>query len=310
MATDPDELARTARLLNEVFGHEDPLTVASLRWYYDENPVAAAAVGRVEEDDRRLGNYALVPQVYADPAGEERVLGVGVDLAVDPDARGSGAFRRTVEDAYARGTAAGFDGILGVANANSAPRMVATLGWRALDPLPVTLLPPAGRPTGFVTSEATDAYLDGPGYDRATAGGFVLADAPGFAPRWTPDALRWRLRRPGHRYWLHHDDDLVVVSTATRMSGVPFGVVLLVLARRPLEAPVPSGRVAALVARTHRTPMVVHWGRNPWMRVRGVRLPQERMPSPLSLVLHPFSDDFDPSSFELSTLEFLDFDAY
>ena len=80
--------------------------------------------------------------------------------------------------------------------------------------------------------------------------------------------------------------------------------------RRSLPAPVPSGRVAALVARVHRTPMVVHWGRNPWLRVRGVRLPQSRMPPPLSLVLHPFHDGFDPSSFELSTFEFLDFDAY
>ena len=71
-----------------------------------------------------------------------------------------------------------------------------------------------------------------------------------------------------------------------------------------------SGRVAALLARVHRTPMVVHWGRNPWLRVRGVRLPQSRMPSPLSLVLHPFHDGFDASSFELSTFEFLDFDAY
>ncbi len=285
MTTDPQELARAARLLNDVFGHDDPLTVESLQWYYDANPVAPAAVGRVEEGGRRLGNYALVPQVYVDPGGQERVLGVGVDLAVDPDARGSGAFRRTVEDAYERGTASGFDGILGVANANSAPRMVATLGWRALDPLPVTLLAPLGRAPGFVTHEATPAFLDGPGYAWLTEGGFVTGDAPGFAPRWTPESLRWRLARPGHRYWLHADDDLIVVSTATRMSGLPFAVVLLVQARRPLPVPVPSGRVAALVARVHRTPMVVHWGRNPWLRVRG--RPPPAVPDAVAAVARP-----------------------
>ena len=113
--TEEAELQRTATLLNHVFEHADPLTVDSLRWYYDENPAGSAAVGRVEEDGKRLGNYALIPNRFRSTSGEERVLGLGVDLAVDPDARGSGAFRRTVEDSYARGTAQGFDGILGVA---------------------------------------------------------------------------------------------------------------------------------------------------------------------------------------------------
>ena len=130
--TDDLELQRTAALLNHVFEHPDPLTTESLRWYYDENPAGSAAVGRVEEDGKRLGNYALIPNRFRSTSGEERVLGLGVDLAVDPDARGSGAFRRAVEDSYDRGVAQGFDGILGVANANSAPRMVATLGWRSL----------------------------------------------------------------------------------------------------------------------------------------------------------------------------------
>jgi len=310
MSTPVSELERTARLLNDVFHHDPPLTVDALRWYYDENPVAAAAVGRVVEGERRLGNYALVPNDYVDLSGTRRRLGVGVDLAVDPDARGSGAFRRTVEDAYARGTAAGFDGILGVANANSAPRMVATLGWRALDPLPVTLLPPVGRPGPVRSVTATPALLSSPAFDRLTEGGFVAPRQPGFAPEWTPELLRWRLARPGATYVLHAAEGYVAVSTRTRISGVPFGVLLKVLARPGLAAPVPSGRVAAVVARHHRTPFVVHWGRSPWLRVRGVRLPASRMPSPLSLVLHPFHDGFDAESFELSAMEFLDFDAY
>lgn len=310
MSTDRDELERTARLLNDVFHHDPPITADALRWYYDENPVASAAVGRVEEGGRRLGNYALVPNDYVEPGGTRRRLGVGVDLAVDPAARGSGAFRRTVEDAYERGTAGGFDGILGVANANSAPRMVATLGWRALDPLPVTLLAPVGRSGAVESVAATPELLASPAFDRLTEGGFLAPDHAGYAPVWSPGYLRWRLAKPGSAYVLHRTDDLLVVSTRTHMSRVPFGVVLKVLARPGLGGPVPSGRVAALVARHHRTPFVVHWGRNPWMRVRGVRLPQSRMPSPLSLVLHSFHDGFVPASFELSAMEFLDFDAY
>ena len=69
-------------------------------------------------------------------------------------------------------------------------------------------------------------------------------------------------------------------------------------------------RVAATVARTHRTPFVIHWGRTPWVRYRGLPLPQSRMPSPLSLVLHRHHDGFVEQHFELSAFEFLDFDAY
>ena len=305
--TDDAELQRTATLLNHVFEHADPLTVASLRWYYDENPAGEAAVGRVEEDGKRLGNYALIPNRFRSIAGEERVLGVGVDLAVDPDARGSGAFRRTVEDSYARGTAMGFDGILGVANANSAPRMVATLGWRSLAPLPVTMIPAVGSTKGFRSTEITTETIDV--VDSLVDDEFPRSSTSGFAPIWTTELLRWRLQRPGHTYSVHVSDDLVVVSTRTHVAKLPFGVILGVLSRRDFPR-VPVGRVAAVVGRHHKAPFVIHWGRSPALRMRGVPLPQKLMPSPLSLVLHPFVSDFNRDTFELGEFGFLDFDAY
>ena len=305
--TEDAELRRTADLLNHVFEHADPLTVESLRWYYHENPAGAAAVGRVEDAGRRIGNYALVPNRFRSISGEERVLGVGVDLAVDPDARGSGAFRRTVEDSYQRGSAQGFDGILGVANANSAPRMVATLGWRALPSFPVTMIPAIGSTRGF-TSLTVDEQSIGI-VESLVFEEFLRSSSYGFAPVWTPDLLRWRLRRPGHSYSLHISEDFVVVSTRTHVSKVPFGVILAVLARRHAD-PIPVGQAAAVVGRHHRAPLVIHWGKTPALRMRGIPLPQRFMPSPLSLVLHAFASDFSASEFTLGEFGFLDFDAY
>lgn len=305
--TDDLELQRTAALLNHVFEHPDPLTAESLRWYYDENPAGSAAVGRVEENGKRLGNYALIPNRFRSTSGEERVLGLGVDLAVDPDARGSGAFRRTVEDSYERGVAQGFDGILGVANANSAPRMVATLGWRSLASLPVTMIPAVGRTSGFQSMTITEATVNV--VNGLVDGEFVRGSGTGFAPVWTPALLHWRLCRPGHSYSIHISDDLVVVSTRTHVSKIPFGIILGVLQRRP-SSPVSGGRVAAVVGHHHKAPFVIHWGRSPALRIRGLPLPQKLMPSPLSLVLHSFVPDFNRETFEIGEFGFLDFDAY
>lgn len=305
-----DDLARTADLLNEVFAHPHPLSVESLRWYYRDNPRGPAAVGNVEEGGRRLGNYALIPQRFVSTAGDERILGVGVDLAVSPDARGGGVFRRTVEDSYARAISLGHDGILGVANANSAPRMVETLGWRALDPLPVTLCPPSATAAGFEVLEADDRFADSELFGRISRDGFARGWRTGYGPDWTPELLRWRLGRPGFRYWVHHREGLTVISTRTRVAGVRFGVVLKTLAAPGVTASVSGARVAASLAVVHRTPLVIHWGCTPSVRYRGVPLPQSRMPSPLALVLHRHHDRFDEAAFELGAFEFLDFDAY
>jgi GNAT superfamily N-acetyltransferase len=321
--TDPSEHERTAAMLNHVFTFEPPLTAADVAWYYDANPRGAASVGRVEEDGVRLGNYALVPLRLERRDGSGVTLGVGVDLAVHPDARGKGTFRTTVEDSYVRGTADGLDGILGVANANSAPRMVATLGWRALPDLPVRLLAPvSSRPTRprsgthrtrITVTPVTAALLASEHLANAAPGGFRAPEGTGYSPAWRAEDLRWRLAKPRARYWLHESDDLLAVSTVTHLRGLRFAVLLKVLVRpdrRAAPVPVPGGPLVRSLVRTHRTPFAIHFGRNPQVALAGVPLPRRLLPSPLALVLHPFTDRFDPTTFRLDTFEFLDFDAY
>jgi GNAT superfamily N-acetyltransferase len=303
------EHERTAAMLNHVFTFDPPLLPDDLRWYYDDNPAGTAAVGRVEEGGRRLGNYALVPLPLARGDGSSITLGVGVDLAVDPDARGKGTFRSTVEDSYARGTAAGLDGILGVANANSAPRMVSTLGWRALPDLPARMLLPGLGRHRYRTRRVDAAYLASADFDAATAGGFAPQGGPaGFAPVWTPEQLRWRLAKRRARYWVHASPELLAVSTVTKVKGIPFAVLLKTLPRS--TRPVDGGALVRHLQRVHLTPFVIHWGRAPQLRLRGVTLPRRFLPSPLALVLHAFTDHFDRESFSLEAFEFLDFDAY
>jgi hypothetical protein len=108
---------------------------------------------------------------------------------------------------------------------------------------------------------------------------------------------------------VHDTDDLLAVSTVTRVKGVPFAVLCKTLPRRP-GVTVDGGALVRHLQRTHRTPFVIHWGRAPHVRLRGITLPRRFLPSPLALVLHAFTGDFDRESFALEAFEFLDFDAY
>jgi hypothetical protein len=308
-----EDLNPTVTLLNEVFGFDPPIGVDHLEWYYRGNPEGPAAVGRVDADGRQVGNYALIPLKFRSADGREIRLGLGVDLCVHPDARGSGTYRRTVEDSYRAGIAGGLDGILGVANAQSVPRMVETMGWSALESLPVRLLIP--RPGGERLSPVP--------VDPALLGGGLLdellpeptgAPSSGHTTIWSAELLRWRLARPGATYVLHVGRDVVLVSCTTMAGPVRVAILLKAIPRRPLRGPLPSGPLAAALARHHRTPFVLHWGANPGIRFSGLRVPRRLQPSPLGLVLHrlstgdgsPIGDD----GITLTSFEFLDFDAY
>ena len=306
------DLRPTADLLNRVFGFDPPIDDDHLAWYYRDNPEGTASVGRVDDGDRQLGNYSLVPLRFHARTGPDVRLGLGVDLATHPDARGTGAFRRTVEDSYRVGSADGLDGILGVANAQSAPRMTKTMGWRLLPDLRARFLVPAGR-TGPTTSHPVDAgFLGGPVPDEVLPEP-ILPPGHGYGTRWTADLLRWRLARPGARYILHVRDDVALVSTVARQGPLRVGVLLKVLPRSA-DARATVGSVAATLARHHRTPFILHWGVSPHLVGTGVVLPRRLMPSPLSLVLHVFDDAgvprLDEGALAVTSFEFLDFDAY
>jgi len=306
------DLRPTVDLLNLVFAFDPPVDVDHLAWYYRANPEGVASVGRVDDDDRQVGNYSLVPVRLHARSGPDVRLGLGVDLATHPDARGTGTFRRTVEDSYRVGTADGLDGILGVANAQSAPRMADTMGWRLLPALRARFLVPTGRP-GSTTSHPVDArLLEGPLPDEVLPAPTPVPES-GHGTRWTADLLRWRLARPRAHYVLHVREDVAFVSTTTRQGPLRVAVLLKVLPRSP-EALVDAGSVAATLARHHRTPFVLHWGASPHLIGGGLVLARRLMPSPLSLVVHSFHDDgaprVDEGSLSVTSFEFLDFDAY
>jgi hypothetical protein len=260
-----------------------------------------------------VGNYALIPLRFQAADGRTIRLGLGVDLCVHPDARGGGTYRRTVEASYLEGALGGLDGILGVGNAQSVPRMVETMGWSALESLPVRLL----------TSRPGAERLSPVPVDSALLGGGLLdellpeptgAPSSGHATIWSADLLRWRLARPGATYVLHVGRDVVLVSCTAMVGPVRVAILLKAILRRPLQGPLPSGPLAAALARHHRTPFVLHWGANPGVRFSGIRVPKRLQPSQLGIVLHRLSPGggsrIGDDGISLTSFEFLDLDAY
>ena len=308
-----EDLRATADLLNTVFAHDPPMGVSHLAWYYHQNPTGRAAIGQAHDEGRLVGNYALVPLRFRSATGPAIVLGLGVDLSVHPAARGSGAYRRTVEDSYRVGTEAGLDGILGVANAESAPRMVETMGWRMLPLFASRLLVATPGRHGFAAHLVNRSLLDSNTIQQMLPQE-VPVSVNGHGATWDSDHLRWRLGRPGAKYVVHERDDVLLVSTTTTVRRLRVAVLLKVLPRRVQTDPIPSGPLAAALATHHCTPLVLHWGANPSVRFRRISIPHRLQPSPLVLVVHPFADNgvprFDPGALSITGFEFLDFDAY
>ena len=218
-----------------------------------------------------------------------------------------------MEASYREGMANGLDGILGVANAQSSPRMVETMGWHLLPPLPLRILLPRS-PGEQVEHLRVDSDLLDSGRLLDLLPKRSAVSSVGFTATWSARLLTWRLARPRGDYVLHVFKDLLVVSTRTSFAGLPVAMVLKPLRRDPASKPVTSGQIAGAVAAYHRTPLALHWGVSPDVTYRGPIVPRRFQPRPLDLVLHSFTVNgdrrFDPGIFTITGFEFLDFDAY
>ncbi len=301
------DLLKVAELLREVFPHPERFTLERIQWSYRDHPLGRTPVGRkFDEAGRQVGNYALVP-IRLTNGSHSLMLGLGVDLAVSPSARGSGTFRETVYHSYDEAKRLNFDGILGIANAQSAPRMVKAMGWRHLPSMKTKLLFPFSFGHGRSFHDAHRALDDALVSEAVSRIG--VDTAFGWHQEWNRELLAWRLDMPGGSYSLHVLSDCIAISTTDRIAGIPVAVLLKIVPFRGVTR-VNGRRVAARLVRSHHTPLVVYWGRHSRSRTPGVTLPKRLQPSPLEVVLHLFDEAKADLELHLDDFELLDLDAY
>lgn len=307
-----EDLREVRRFLHDVFGVERFRNEAYLPWFYRQNPD-----GRAVEIVRRdaSGVVAHVAGIHQEYHSETQRFGAVFpqNLAVSERARGRGLMMKVNEACFAEWAKEHGDGlVVGMPNAASTPGYTRLLGCRLLGPLPAVVCPPVWPVLERVQShDATAAFRASPAFD-AIADGLDYSPTRRLSQRYSKELLRWRLGAPDTRYAVHAGRHAVVVSTVSRVRGVPLAVIVKTFRRASAgPARVSANGVVAAACRHHRAPAAVYAGFSATCRVQGVRLPERFKPAPLNLVVRSARRGFvDPKTLEFDSFEFFNFDAF
>ncbi len=255
-------------------GAADKFSPDYLRWLYADNPDGHAVGYDAWDGEILAAHYVCVPARVLVEGREVRML-LSLNTATHPDYQGQGLFTKLAGMTYDAAAGAGFDGVYGVANANSTPGFVRKLGFQLVRPL--------------------DARV-GLGRIRPVASGAPLS----FQRCWSAASLAWRCASPGH-----------AVRARRTGGGLQLDAAALGLARAAdalaLELPAPAVQAAGWA------PLKLYLGLRPdgdALSASYVSIPPRLRPSPLNLIYRSLSGrvaQLDPARIHFS---FLDFDAY
>lgn len=304
-----DENERTLGLLRQVLPSARWDTTAFLDWVYDHNPTGPLVASNVDRGDARVCHIGGVPM----PLRSAEITGTGLLLlnsSTSADEQQRGTYAKAILRLNDLARDGGHLGLFGVTNARSTGPVLRGVGASWQCSLPVRLCVPWKVSRSVRTYDATPGWLASDEF-TAVASRLDRHPARDLTYCWTPELLRWRLSAPGGSFAVHVSSSLVSVTTTTRFRNVPITIVCKLLPREGQTGPLsPQDHIAA-ACRHHRTPLALYAGINIHVPVHGIRLAQDRLPSPLNLVMLTARPEQLPQHrFAFDTFEFLDFDAY
>ena len=278
-------LARYGALFKACFPAAGKFTPAYLDWLYLANPDGRALGFDAWDGERLAAHYVCVP-ARAWVEGQDVPVLLSLNTATHPDYQGQGLFTRLAAMSYEAGLQAGFDGVYGVANANSTPGFVRKLGFQLVRPLEARI-----------------------GLGGLRHGPKPPAEALSFERSWSMAALRWRCANPHNPVFARAGRD-----ARTRFYAAASGHKL------PAYAELDDARLAAAIAAIDigadappLSPLRLFIGLAPDACARYpnyASIPLRLRPSPLNLIYRSFAPrvaQLDPTRIVFS---FLDFDAY
>jgi GNAT superfamily N-acetyltransferase len=268
---EPAKLQHYAALLSEVFGAGPKFTPAALAWRYRDNPAGQVVGADAWAGERLAAHYVTCPLTAMVEGVPRRGL-LSLNTATHPDFQGRGLFTRLAEATYAAGAAAGYDFVIGVANANSTPGFERKLGFQLVTPLAAGLL--ARRPRRFRSAEVQ------------------------FAGQWSAADLAWRLANPAGGYATARSGDLTGVWARTHL---PLVRCAAFLPGASADGAPPLG-LSLFIGLEPRLDLE---------GLGFLPIPQRFRPSPLNLIWRPLSGAA-PARLDAgaAAVSFLDFDPY
>ncbi|MGI4718319.1 MAG: GNAT family N-acetyltransferase [Janthinobacterium lividum] len=279
---DPAVLAQYGALFAACFPGTDKFTPAYLDWLYLANPDGAAVGYDAWDGERLAAHYVCVPARAWVEGREVRVL-LSLNTATHPDYQGKGLFTKLAAMTYEAGAEAGYEGVYGVANANSTPGFIRKLGFQLVRPL------------------------------EARVGVGALRHAPkapaaalSFERSWSPEALAWRCANPHNRVWHRDAGDRLqfhapavgVVPAYAELGHGPDGALLPTSSSSQGPAPSPLRLFIGLAPDASAN----YWNY--------ASIPMKLRPSPLNLIWRGFSPRVPQLDAARIQFTFLDFDAY
>lgn len=278
VTSDQAALAQYSALFTTCFPGASHFTADYLRWLYADNPDGPAFGFDAREDGVLAAHYVCIPARARIEGREVRVL-LSLNTATHPAFQGKGLFTKLAAMTFDAAAAAGFEGVYGVANANSTPGFVRKLGFQLVRPL--------------------DAMVGVGGLGAAPAD-----STPAFERLWSGPALDWRCANP-HNPVARRRRGALCQFQARAIA--PWVQAYAELALPADVAPGANGVPAPA------TPFRLYLGLTP-DAVRARRayasIPQRLRPSPLNLIYRSLASPGAQLDAARIQFTFLDFDAY
>jgi GNAT superfamily N-acetyltransferase len=274
---DPQTLAEYGALFAACFPDTNKFTPEYIAWLYAQNPDGRAFGFDAREDGVLAAHYVCIPtQVYID-GRVVRVL-LSLNTATHPRFQGKGLFTKLATMTYDAAATAGFEGIYGVANANSTPGFIRKLGFQLVRPLEA--LVGVGR-IGTVGDQTPP---------RA------------FERVWSAQSLEWRCANP------HNPVSCQRRGKTWQFHARAFGPWVHAYAELALPAD-----MAHTTGNAPASPLKLYIGLMPDDVKRSggyVSIPQRLRPSPLNLIYRSLATPGAQLDQARINFSFLDFDAY
>ena len=276
---DSATLAKYGALFAACFPGTGKFTPSYLQWLYVANPDGDAVGYDAWDGERLAAHYVCVP-ARAWIEGREVLVLLSLNTATHPDYQGKGLFTKLAAMTYEAGAQAGFEGVYGVANANSTPGFVRKLGFQLVRPLEARI-----------------------GLGRLQHAPKPAAGTLSFERSWSPASLAWRCANPHNR-----------VHAVANGSGKRLQLHAAAMGRHlPAYAELDAQAGLAPAGGAAPSPLRLFIGLAPDAGSRYwnyASIPMRLRPSPLNLIWRAFTPRvplLDASRIEFT---FLDFDAY